>query len=184
MHVAGVRDLAELTTAMWGAFNHVLKDARPEQMLLLSEGAKREADKGCAPVWQRVTAQSDLALVLERGSLKLIERHEEHSDTAHGIAFPLTGLSVSESLPPPNSRGRKSKHKALGGTASHTNGASHGERFADEDGLQEEDAYTDAAIGGALNAVSCFADDQSNSGGAEQRPRLPSDRCVVSTLQN
>ena len=64
---ASVRACAH--SLLWEEFGRALKDVKRDSMALLSEG-----DDGVG--WLRVTPQSDLALVIERASLKLVERSE------------------------------------------------------------------------------------------------------------
>lgn len=65
----------------------MLKDVRRDQMVLLCEGHEASGN-GCHD-WLLVTSQSDTVLVIERGSLKLIERTDAIDIDQLKVAFPV-----------------------------------------------------------------------------------------------
>lgn len=110
--IGGAEDLSALHVVLWSEFDHVLKNKRPEHMLLLSEGGDDDIDElGGVQPWLMVTAQSDLPLVIERASLKLIERPKDHTDESYDVAFPVV---VAE--PTYSSGGRSKREKGSKGS--------------------------------------------------------------------
>ena len=84
-----------------------------------------------------MTAQSDIALVLDRGSLKLIERSEGVDEEAFEVAYPIEGVDESPIGRSSGSRrkgGRADKSSRGGGRAAAAEPRPTGtvERFEDE----------------------------------------------------
>ena len=106
---------------LWEEFNRVLKDVKRDAMLLLSEGDDDDDDgRSAGTRWLRVTAQSDLGLVLERASLKLVERPATSADDEQlPVAFPVEVAADEEPAPPTRGERRARKERrAKGGRAS------------------------------------------------------------------
>lgn len=181
VRVAEVEDLASLYTTLWSEFPSALKDTRPDQMVLLSEGAEYEVDAGGHLVWQRVTTQSDILQVLVRGSLKLTERADDFSEDDFAVAFPMVDEHVvSVDGMETGGGGRNARKSKPGKNASKLgsravrDGAATGassERFADDDLDDEGIGKTGAGMSNGETvcatrtaiAPTRFADDDDDS---------------------
>ena len=193
-----------LLNLLWTEFHHVLKDTKQHRyssqaphssshapllpklttttlplphthsMLLLSEGEEPDGRGGYE--WLRVTAQSDIPLVLQRASLKLVERRGEEDEERYDVAYPVEDAPEPEEVSRP-SRGRREKgtpkkgggggrcgngrldsNDSIGGGGVRLpGGATAMERFDDEE-EEEGDDGAHANGGGANGGPARFVD--------------------------
>ena len=87
VYIGNAEDYNALRDILWSEFAHVLRSKRMEQMLVLCQ-APDGAPEG-SPGWQLVSRDSDMLLVISRGSLKLVEKGLPGvSEEALELAFP------------------------------------------------------------------------------------------------
>jgi len=152
-HVAGAEGWRGLRELLWSEFGPVLRGKRAESMLVLCECLCEPEGEGGEGVtkWHVVTKESDLPKVLERASLKFIEKPRHHSEVepAFDIAFPLHAPRSSR-----RGGGRRSGSRCERVVADERS-AREGGRFDDDD--EEGEGGGDAR----------FVDDEEGDGGED-----------------